>query len=751
MRKTLLLFAVLCVTFSCTGSKIAITNNGSSNYTIIIPQNATQTELKASRQMQQFLHRISGAELPILSDTASLSENEIVIGKTNRPECTLVDTTALEQDGFIIFTKAGKLFITGGSRYGTLYGVNSFLDEYLGCRLYSPTAQVVPQNSTIKIPSIISNKQVPEITFRDTYYNETNDSTYIEWHKLSHDTKGGKPEWGSWVHTFDALVPPSQYFKTHPEYYSEINGKRYPQQLCLTNPEVLEICIANLAKQIEANPTAKYWSVSSNDNFGYCQCAECAAIDAAEGSPAGTVIRFVNEVARRFPDKIISTLGYQYSRKAPSITRPDKNVNIMLCNIECSRALPIATDTTSASFCHDMEAWAAVTDNILLWDYVIQFKNLIGPFPNLRTLQPNMRYFADNNVKAIFEQGNYFANGEFSQLRAYLVSKLMWNPNANTDSLILDFTDGYYGKAGKDIREYINLLHDKSEAAAEKMGIFDNPITPMHSYLSPDNLKLYSAIFDRAEKSVSDNPELLLRVKAARLPIDFTLLEQAWVAPFEPGNVFIKDSDTSWHSNAEYIAKLDSFKAMCDSVGVPQLAEWHTTPAAYHAVNMRAATFTPEGHLALGCNVALEPATLKTRKNHNPSILTDGMLGSTFYNANWIGVDTTNFAVIVDLGKPTAIKEISTRFLNCYTDLIFAPYQVEYLVSQDGKSYSSVKTFTNEIDRTNKMKDNIYSADGLNLNAKFVKVKVAASTANPKFDDSVGWGGMTMIDEVIVK
>lgn len=99
-------------------------------------------------------------------------------------------------------------------------------------------------------------------------------------------------------------------------------------------------------------------------------------------------------------------MAYQYTRAAPRVTRPRENVNIMFCNIECNRSRPIATDSTSASFRRDMEQWAELTDNILVWDYVIQFKNLVSPFPNFHTLQPNIQYFVDNHVVAMFEQGN---------------------------------------------------------------------------------------------------------------------------------------------------------------------------------------------------------------------------------------------------------------------------------------------------------------------------------------------------------
>ena len=39
-------------------------------------------------------------------------------------------------------------------------------------------------------------------------------------------------------------MPPSEFYKKHPEYYSLINNKRIHEhaQLCLTNPDVLKIC-----------------------------------------------------------------------------------------------------------------------------------------------------------------------------------------------------------------------------------------------------------------------------------------------------------------------------------------------------------------------------------------------------------------------------------------------------------------------------------------------------------------------------
>ncbi|MCH8962875.1 MAG: DUF4838 domain-containing protein, partial [Bacteroidetes bacterium] len=44
------------------------------------------------------------------------------------------------------------------------------------------------------------------------------------------------------VHSYYHYLPPVQYFKDHPEWYSLVDGERVSSggQLCLTNPEMLQ-------------------------------------------------------------------------------------------------------------------------------------------------------------------------------------------------------------------------------------------------------------------------------------------------------------------------------------------------------------------------------------------------------------------------------------------------------------------------------------------------------------------------------
>ena len=479
----LILLFLSAVLPSCSTS-LSLVKNNQTNYTIVIPENPTEVEQKAGDELQYYLYKMSGVKIPLVKDSEPPVQKEICLGNTNRVQNLPVPKDSLKTDGFTVFTQNEKLFIVGGSEKGTLYGVHGFLEDELGFRQYTSEVRHIPERNNISIPKNLENTQIPVFDFREVMYTDAYEPLFQNWHKL--DTHGGENgEWGFWCHSFQTLVPSEKYGETHPEYYALVNGRRQPaSQLCLTNEEVFKIAVKNLRKAIEEKPEALYWSVSQNDNQNYCRCKKCTAIDKEEGTPMGSMLRFVNRVAEQFPDKVISTLAYQYTRSLPKITRPRENVNIMLCSIECARDLPINEDPTSSSFCKDVEDWGSVTDNIILWDYVIQFKNLVSPFPNLHVLKPNLAYLADNQVSAMFQQGNREVGGEFAELRAYMIAKLLWNPYQDDEAIMDDFLNGYYKEAGNYLKKYIKMQEKALLKSGMKLNIFGNPISAKETYMS---------------------------------------------------------------------------------------------------------------------------------------------------------------------------------------------------------------------------------------------------------------------------
>lgn len=555
---------------------LQLAENGRSDYKIVISQTASDTTKHAAEELRAYVEQISDSDIPIVTDDQPFSQREILIGNSSHLEHLKmsIDFRKLSNDGFTIRTEGEYLVIIGGSDQGTLYGVYTFLEEYLGCRWYSSKVSHVPRQKEIAIGHI-DKTQTPVLKFREAYYADAMDPNFAARQKLNGNAstvENGKQVrekhrgWGTWCHTFYTFVPPDKYFSEHPEYFSLINGKREAvSQLCVTNPDVFKITLAELKKRIQENPEEHYWDISQNDRFSNCTCPDCKAVDDREGTPMGSVLEFVNKIAAEFPDKTISTLSYQYTRRPPANIRPAENVSIMLCSIECNRSKPIPTDPLSDSFRSDVQNWSKICDKVFIWDYVVQFSNLVSPFPNLRVLQSNMQFFVANNARGMFAQGNREVHGEFAHLRAYLLAKLLWNPDCDVDKIMDDFLRGYYGTTGPLIRKYIDLMHDELEKSGKPLNIFGGPKDHNDGYLSEELIAKYDEIFDEAEQCVTSDPKILLRVQEARMPLMYAKLELEIGEPAE----------------RKKIAK--KLFSIADSVGLLAFNEWNLPIEKYKA------------------------------------------------------------------------------------------------------------------------------------------------------------------------
>ena len=269
-------------------------------------------------------------------------------------------TAEFGAEGLILRTVGNDLILAGGRPRGTLYAVYTFLEDHVGCRWWSSTASTIPKQPTLKFDGI-NVRYIPPLEYRESFWYDAFDGDFAVRNKCNgHSAKldagrGGKHIYQGFVHTFFPLIPPGKYFEKHPEWFSEIDGKRQQgrTQLCLTNDQMRQELVKNLKDSLRKNPAATIASVSQNDWHGNCQCGKCAAIDQEEGSAMGSLLRFVNAVAadieEEFPRVAISTLAYQYTRKPPARVKPRPNVIIRLCSIECSFSEPLTHEPTRSS------------------------------------------------------------------------------------------------------------------------------------------------------------------------------------------------------------------------------------------------------------------------------------------------------------------------------------------------------------------------------------------------------------------
>jgi len=502
--------------------------DGASDYEIVLlGENASESEQWAAVELQRWLKVAGGVELPIVVAPDSVAETSILIGYSPYVAALLDEepSTPDPDDETLHYRSFGPtIAIWGGAERGTMYGVFSFLERELGCRWYTPSVEAIPARDAFEF-SFLSHSESPTLRVRNDFYYEAFDPIWAARNRVNgamqlREQPGGVEGYWS-VHTFYPLMPPEEFFESHPEYYSLIDGERIHEraQLCLTNPEVFEIIVERLGAVMREQPGYLIYSLSQNDWHNACQCDPCQAIARDEGGEIGPVLDFVNRVAERlepeFPDKYIGTLAYQYTRKPPKNMRPRDNVVIRLCSIEACFAHDFTSCEINAEFLDDLEQWREIAPKLYIWDYVVNFSHYLMPFPNFNVLQPNIRTFIDNHAIGIMEQGAYQSRGaEFAELRMYLLSKLLWDVETDQEAVIEDFMHGYYGRAGQHVRAYLDLLHSRITPDTH---IFFNQQTEELLY-TPEFVREASALFDQAE-AVAESEAVRQRVELARLPV----------------------------------------------------------------------------------------------------------------------------------------------------------------------------------------------------------------------------------------
>lgn len=687
MKLRLYVFLITLISLNaCSGTaqEIILTTGSASDYVIVTPPNPTKLESRSAQVLQRYIKQISSATLPIVDEKARKGKmNALYIGNTAKAE--QVSPGKRKPESYLIRTSDKDLIICGGSGRGLLYGVYTFVEKYLHCQKLAPDATIVPESKQIAIPGSIKDEYQPPFVYRECYYPAAHDAEYLEWHQLQQLDD----LWGVWGHSFNKLVPAQTYFKSNPEYYALVKGKREATQLCLSNENVYKIIVAELKKRMSDNPDAIYWSISPNDDNGYCTCDKCRAVDNEQGSPSGSLIKFVNRVAEKFPDTKITTLAYGYTHKAPRSLKPAGNVFVFLSNIDAFRDKPLATEGSATSFRNDLKAWATLTPNIFIWDYVTQFTNYLAPFPNFHTLQPNMQFFKENGVKGIFTQGSGDGYGEWAELRSYVIAKLYQNDKADVKQLVSSFMKDYYGKAAPYLQQYFDMVQDKMTASRRKLDIYGNPINEWKTWLTPELLEQYSNLFDKAEGVVEEAPKYAERVMRARLALDYTVLQMARFYGIDKHGIFVKEGG-KWVAKPKLQANITRFVANCKKAGVTELSE--AGPARlpdeylveWNAILKNGVTPTK----ALDAKITLQYPFAEDYPAKGNRTLIDGTPGYGDFSYNWLCFYGTPMVATIDLGKAQSIKDVQVHFLDDPRHWIFAPEKMTIEVSTDGVKYS---------------------------------------------------------------
>lgn len=565
---------------------------------IVLPQNPTPVEKTAAATLKEELYKISGDKLSIVS------EQDAPKGR-KAPFCFYVGATGAadglhsgdwSKDEILVHPVKGGMVLTGHPTRGSIYAVNTLIEEGYGVRWWTSTESYYPSRPVLPVPEMELSYSPPvkirEASILDAYDAEFrlrlrgNAVSRIRWATENPQyipaEKGGCHRLlffdgrKSAFHSFFEILPPKEHLEAHPDWYSLIQGKRQAKQLCLTNKEMEKAFIEETLRLLRTNPDVDFISISQNDWRGACECDACKALEAETGGVhSGPLVHFVNHVAeaveREFPYVTVETFAYQYTKEAPKNVRPRRNVLIRLCDIECPFSMPLETadHPVVENFRQNLADWTALAPGqVFVWDYVTDFHNYLLPHPNVLNLGPNIRFFSRSGAIGIFEQGDTCSGaGELAPLRLWLIYHLLWNPEADDRALIDEFVRGYYGEAAAaGILRYISLINEPPAAG-------DIPVRCYHvdcsGWITPATIVAAARAMESAvEAAVAAGEPYASRVRREALST-----RNAILLHWNDCRKFCKVQKIPWLWGESYQDAVDSWFEDCKSFGVRTVRE----------------------------------------------------------------------------------------------------------------------------------------------------------------------------------
>jgi hexosaminidase len=133
--------------------------------------------------------------------------------------------------------------------------------------------------------------------------------------------------------------------------------------------------------------------------------------------------------------------------------------------------------------------------------------------------------------------------------------------------------------------------------------------------------------------------------------------------------------------------------------------------------------------------------------------LTNSQKGSkNFGDGQWLGFDGQDLEATIDLGKPTSIKRLEIDFLRDVGLWVMLPASVDFLVSDDGKSFRLVASVKNDADdRDPKPLVKTLGASVPNQNARYLRVRAKNYGKLPSWHPGAGNPAWLFADELIVE
>ncbi len=465
---------------------IVIAQGGTPQMTIMVPNNASSDLQASADELVSFLNQITGSSFQQTTYDPAVGPNAgIVLGRGT----DLAITDELPEPGTNIKTRehhqistgntGSYIFLTGTTDLAVRNAVYDFLEQ-LGCRWYFASANwsIIPELSTLQwtSPSLIRSKNVtmgqksiamniyiddePDFKMRHIwaeYAKSTGEwgTNYLDFEIWGDRNRNNQGISISAAHAYGKISSWAADEGTwNNDYWSLIDGVRVTNsQFCVSNTSLQQLCKDYAIDYFNDNPDSDCVSIEPNDGSAWCECASCQAIqNISTGFVTDRTILLSNYVAGQIPSgKYVGQYAYNMHSAIPVTQTPAANLYVL-----------VALGFTHGVDPNDLVAlWSPLLQNMGIRDYFDVFVwgyNMPGgaKVSNLNWLQDNLPFYYINKADVYNSEStnSWGPNG----LGFYIANKLMWDINADVDSLKQEFLDKCFGSAAETMEEFYDLI-----------------------------------------------------------------------------------------------------------------------------------------------------------------------------------------------------------------------------------------------------------------------------------------------------
>ncbi len=570
---------------------------------IIIPAQAALSTKRAAEEFAEYTQKVSGEKLAIKTGTSE-SKKKVYIGTVaawgeQLPAAIRAKLEKAKPDSFVIKTQGDTLWIIGKNEVAEVYGTSYFLEKMLGIRFLIPPSpedngEYVPQCKKIVIPE---GEIFKEPAFRERYlshlgYWNVTPKKGILWavrngyqihipYNINMPYTKEMDEFYRSVSTpearhiigghgtFPYAIPADKYFKTNPEYFALLNGKRQLYcgnqkgyyQYCISNPEVQQLVVDYILKEIRKYPENEVtFGLGLTDlSTGWCECAECKKLD---GNVSGTlnistrfhtvVAQIAAKVYEKMPTARLRVWAYHTYRDIPECPSHDSRMLTQYCiHGRCyGHKLDDPNCRRNVSQFALMKEWRKRSNRFYLYEYFLS-----PPQPMYVARELNQAYDLRilHKLGIGYKEEAFFPDGKFPgqkkddpRLHTYysnwqwfcVTGKLLWDPNLDENEIIADLESKYYLVAYPAMKKYHDYRRLLWANTGNCMGYPTGDQRSAFLLNTPGSKEKLLGYLQEAEKLAKSNPVVLKRIARDRM-----YLERHWIQPNEEmrkkaGNVF---------------------------------------------------------------------------------------------------------------------------------------------------------------------------------------------------------------------